>query len=39
MSNYHNDQPITGSADNPDRLNRENFAAHLESGLKLLSMS
>jgi hypothetical protein len=29
MSNYHNDQPITGEEDNPDRLNRKNFAKHL----------
>lgn len=35
MSNYHNDQPITGCNDNPDRLNRENFAAHLAEILTL----
>ncbi len=29
MSSYHNDQPVTGSKASPDRLNRENFAAHL----------
>ena len=29
MSSYHNDQPITGSDNNPDRLNREKFADHL----------
>jgi predicted KAP-like P-loop ATPase len=29
MGNYHNDQPITGSDTNPDRLNRETFASNL----------
>jgi KAP family P-loop domain len=29
MSNYHNDQPITGSTKNPDRLHRETFASNL----------
>lgn len=29
MSNYHNDQPITGNEDNPDQLNREKFATNL----------
>jgi predicted KAP-like P-loop ATPase len=29
MGSYHNDQPITGSGTNPDRLNREKFAANL----------
>lgn len=29
MSIYHNDQPITGSEDAPDRLNRQTFATNL----------
>ena len=29
MSSYHNDQPITGTNEDPDRLNRESFAKHL----------
>jgi len=29
MSHYHNDQPITGTEDTPDCLNRESFAEHL----------
>jgi len=29
MSSYHNDQPITGSSEEPDRLNRKSFAKHL----------
>lgn len=29
MSSYHNDQPITGSDNSPDRLNREKFAVNL----------
>jgi len=29
VSSYHNDRPVTGSLDSPDRLNREKFAAHL----------
>lgn len=35
MSNYHNDQPITGSESKPDQLNREKFAAHLAEILTL----
>jgi len=29
MTHYHNDQPITGLMNEPDRLNRESFAKHL----------
>jgi len=29
MGSYHNNQPITGSDANPDRLNREKFACNL----------
>ena len=29
MSSYHNDQPITGSNEEPDGLNRKSFAEHL----------
>jgi hypothetical protein len=29
MGSYHNDQPITGSDTNPDRLSREKFASNL----------
>lgn len=29
MGHYHNDQPITGNEEAPDRLNRESFAQHL----------
>jgi predicted KAP-like P-loop ATPase len=35
MSNYHNDQPITGSESKPDQLNREEFAVHLAKILTL----
>ena len=35
MGKYHNDQPITGSDTDPDRLNRENFASNLA---KILSI-
>jgi len=35
MGNYHNDQPITGTNDAPDRLNRESFAEHLSEILVL----
>jgi len=35
MGHYHNDQPITGTADAPDRLNRESFSEHLADILVL----
>ncbi len=35
MSSYHNDQPINGSENSPDRLNRETFASHLAEILTL----
>ncbi len=35
MSSYHNDQPIIGSENSPDRLNREKFATHLAEILTL----
>ncbi len=37
MSSYHNDQPVTGATDSPDRLNREKFAAHLANIITLES--
>ena len=36
MSSYHNDQPINGSENSPDRLNREKFASHLAEILTLV---
>ncbi len=36
MGSYHNDQPITGSVTNPDRLNREKLAANL---VKILTIN
>ena len=35
MGSYHNDQPITGSGNNPDRLTRENFASNLSKILTI----
>jgi len=35
MGKYHNDQPINGGADDPDLLNRANFANHLAEILLL----
>jgi predicted KAP-like P-loop ATPase len=35
MGRYHNDQPILGSADDPDLLNRADFANHLANILLL----
>jgi hypothetical protein len=35
MGSYHNDQPITGSDTNPDRLNREKLASNLAKILTL----
>jgi len=35
MGSYHNDQPITGSDNNPDRLNREKFASNLSKILTI----
>lgn len=37
MGKYHNDQPIKGNADDPDLLNRKNFAEHLADILLLNS--
>lgn len=35
MGKYHNDKPILGGANDPDLLNRQNFADHLASALLL----
>ncbi|BEE18611.1 NTPase [Aeromonas enteropelogenes] len=35
MGRYHNDQPIQGGADDPDLLNRADFASHLANILLL----
>ena len=35
LNNYHNDQPITGGANDPDLLNRSSFANHLANILIL----
>lgn len=35
MGKYHNDQPVTGSDTNPDRLNREKFASNLSNILTI----
>ncbi|MFV2057878.1 MAG: P-loop NTPase fold protein, partial [Thiohalomonadales bacterium] len=35
MGSYHNDKPITGEKESPDLLNREAFAEHLATVLRI----